>query len=134
MLLPPDPAWQLPWLRLHLLMRDLLATPWRGNGATIKRELARCVAAYMAGYGDGAGDETRPPRDAGRRRDRPGFVGEDFCIRYALAAQALEVSRAGSSPAMRNCRRRSAPRTPIPFGMYPPFLINAMIAAPREDI
>jgi hypothetical protein len=25
---PPDRAWQLPWLRLHLFMRDVLATPW----------------------------------------------------------------------------------------------------------
>ena len=24
---PPDRAWQLPWLRLHLFMRDVLATP-----------------------------------------------------------------------------------------------------------
>jgi hypothetical protein len=25
---PSDRAWQLPWLRLHLLMRDVLAVPW----------------------------------------------------------------------------------------------------------
>jgi len=24
---PPDRAWQLPWLRLHLFIRDVLATP-----------------------------------------------------------------------------------------------------------
>jgi hypothetical protein len=40
---PPsaDRSWQHPWLRLHLVMRDLLATPWRGNGAIIKRELEK---------------------------------------------------------------------------------------------
>jgi hypothetical protein len=39
--LAPDRSWQHPWLRLHLVMRDLLATPWRGNGAIIKRELEK---------------------------------------------------------------------------------------------
>jgi hypothetical protein len=41
--LPADRAWQHPWLRLHLVMRDLIATPWAGNGAIIKLELATCV-------------------------------------------------------------------------------------------
>jgi hypothetical protein len=27
---PPDRAWQLPWLRLHLFIRDVIATPWGG--------------------------------------------------------------------------------------------------------
>jgi hypothetical protein len=41
--LPPDRAWPLPWLRLHLFMRDDLAVPWGKDGPTGKRELARCA-------------------------------------------------------------------------------------------
>ena len=41
--LPADRSWQHAWLRLHLVMRDLIATPWAGNEALIKREIARCV-------------------------------------------------------------------------------------------
>jgi hypothetical protein len=29
-------------------MRDLLATPWRGNGAIIKRELEKCAELRRA--------------------------------------------------------------------------------------
>jgi hypothetical protein len=28
MLLPPDRAWQVPWLWLNLLIRDVIAVPW----------------------------------------------------------------------------------------------------------
>jgi hypothetical protein len=40
---PSDRAWQLPWLRLHLFMRDVLATPWGKDWLIVKRELARCA-------------------------------------------------------------------------------------------
>src|SRR5688500_7148451 len=37
MLLPSDRAWQLPWLRLHLFMRDVLAVPWGKDWPIVKR-------------------------------------------------------------------------------------------------
>jgi hypothetical protein len=46
--LPPGRSWQLPRVRMHLVMRDLLTMPWRGNGAAIKRELERCVELRRA--------------------------------------------------------------------------------------
>jgi hypothetical protein len=45
---PPDRAWQLPWLRLHLFMRDVLATPWGKDWPIVKRELARCAELRRA--------------------------------------------------------------------------------------
>ena len=45
---PPDRAWQLPWLRLHLVMRDVLATPWGKDWPIVKRELARCAELRRA--------------------------------------------------------------------------------------
>jgi hypothetical protein len=44
---PPDRAWQLPWLRLHLLMRDVLATPWGKDWPIVKR-VARCAELRRA--------------------------------------------------------------------------------------
>jgi hypothetical protein len=41
---PPVRAWQLPWLRLHLFMRDVLAVPWGKDWPIVKRELAKCGA------------------------------------------------------------------------------------------
>ena len=42
--IPPDRAWQLPRLRLHLFVRDVLAVAWsREEWAVVKRELARCA-------------------------------------------------------------------------------------------
>jgi hypothetical protein len=46
--LPPDHAWQLPWLRLHLFMRDVLAVPWGKDWPIVKRELARCAELRRA--------------------------------------------------------------------------------------
>jgi hypothetical protein len=46
--LPPDPAWQFPWLRLHLVMRDVLAVPWGKDWPIVKRELARCAELRRA--------------------------------------------------------------------------------------
>jgi hypothetical protein len=46
--LPPDPAWQFPWLRLHVVMRDLLTTAWGKNWPIVKRELARCAELRRA--------------------------------------------------------------------------------------
>jgi hypothetical protein len=37
----PDRAWQLPWLRLHLFMRDVLAMPWGKDWPIAKREMVR---------------------------------------------------------------------------------------------
>jgi hypothetical protein len=48
MLVPPDRAWQLPWLRVNLLIRDVLAIPWGKDWPTMKRELARCVELRRA--------------------------------------------------------------------------------------
>jgi hypothetical protein len=45
---PPDGAWQLPWLRLHLFMRDVLAVPWGKDWPIVKRELARCAELRRA--------------------------------------------------------------------------------------
>jgi hypothetical protein len=45
---PANRAWQLPWLRLHLLMRDVLATPWGKDWPIEKRELARCAELRQA--------------------------------------------------------------------------------------
>jgi hypothetical protein len=39
----PPAAWQLPWLRVHLVARELLATPTNGEMAAVKRELERCA-------------------------------------------------------------------------------------------
>jgi hypothetical protein len=36
-----DPAWALPWFRLHLFMRDVLAGK---DWPIVKRELAKCAA------------------------------------------------------------------------------------------
>ena len=36
MSVPPNRAWQLPWLRLHLFMRDVLATPWGKDWPIVK--------------------------------------------------------------------------------------------------
>ena len=44
----PPAAWQLPWLRLHLVVRELLATPAHGEMATVKRELERCAELRRA--------------------------------------------------------------------------------------
>jgi len=41
-------AWQLPWLRLHLLTRALLATPAGGDWPIVKRELLRCAELRRA--------------------------------------------------------------------------------------
>jgi hypothetical protein len=43
--LPPDPAWQFPWLRLHLVMRDLA---WGKDWPIAKREVLRCVELRCA--------------------------------------------------------------------------------------
>ena len=48
LLLPPDPAWQFPWLRLNLLMRNLLATPCGKDWPILKREMVRCVELRRA--------------------------------------------------------------------------------------
>jgi hypothetical protein len=45
---PSDRAWQLPWLRLHLFMRDVLATPWGKDWPIVKLELARCAELRRA--------------------------------------------------------------------------------------
>jgi hypothetical protein len=46
--LPTDPAWQFPWLRLHLVMRDLLPTAWGKDWPILKREMVRCVELRRA--------------------------------------------------------------------------------------
>jgi hypothetical protein len=48
LLLPPDPAWQFPWLRLHLVMRDLFTTSWGKDWPIVKREIMRCVELRRA--------------------------------------------------------------------------------------
>jgi hypothetical protein len=41
--------WQLPWLRLHLLTRELLAVPVSSpDWAEVKRELVRCAELRRA--------------------------------------------------------------------------------------
>jgi hypothetical protein len=40
--------WQLPCLRLHLFMRDMLATPWGKDWPIVKRELVRCAELRRA--------------------------------------------------------------------------------------
>ena len=40
---PPDRARQLPWLRLHLFVRDVIATPWGKDWPLAKAELRRCA-------------------------------------------------------------------------------------------
>jgi hypothetical protein len=45
--MPSDRAWQLPWLRLHFFMRDVLATPW-ASWPIVKLELARCAELRRA--------------------------------------------------------------------------------------
>ncbi|HEV8143211.1 MAG TPA: hypothetical protein VGQ77_10150 [Methylomirabilota bacterium] len=44
----PDRAWQLPWLRLPLFMRNVLAVPWGKDWPIVKRELARCAELRRA--------------------------------------------------------------------------------------
>jgi len=46
--IPPDRARQLPWLRLHLFMRDVLAVPWGKDWPIVMRELARCAGLRRA--------------------------------------------------------------------------------------
>jgi hypothetical protein len=46
--IPPDRAWQLPWLRRHLFVRDVLATTWGKDWPIVKRELARCAELRRA--------------------------------------------------------------------------------------
>ena len=41
---PTDRAWQLPWLRLQLFIRDVIATPWGKDWPMVRRELDRCAA------------------------------------------------------------------------------------------
>jgi hypothetical protein len=45
--MPPD-AWQLPRLRLYLVVRALLATPSHGEWPIIRRELDRCAELRRA--------------------------------------------------------------------------------------
>jgi hypothetical protein len=53
--LPHDRAWQLPWLRLHLFMRDALAVRWgREEWLVVMPALVLCVewrrALIQAGW------------------------------------------------------------------------------------
>jgi hypothetical protein len=48
MSMPPVRAWQLPWLRLNLLIREVLVTQWGRDWSIVKRELARCVELRRA--------------------------------------------------------------------------------------
>ena len=55
MSVPADRSWQLPWLRLHLFMRDALAVRWgREEWLVVIPELARCAewrrAMIQAGW------------------------------------------------------------------------------------
>jgi hypothetical protein len=40
---PSDPSWQLPWLRLHLFVRDVINTSWGKDWPKVKEQLARCT-------------------------------------------------------------------------------------------
>jgi hypothetical protein len=44
----PPVAWQLPWLRLHLVVRALLATPTNREMAEVKADLKRCAELRRA--------------------------------------------------------------------------------------
>ena len=45
---PADRAWQLPWLRRHLFIRNVITTPWGKDWPIVKRELARCAELRRA--------------------------------------------------------------------------------------
>jgi hypothetical protein len=45
---PPDRSGQLPWLRLYLFVRDVIATPWGGGWPVVRRQLERCAELRRA--------------------------------------------------------------------------------------
>jgi hypothetical protein len=103
---PPDRAVQLPWLRLHLFVRDVLAVPWGKNWPIVKREMVRCVELRRAMIQVGGGStSSRSSRDLAlpapyrrnmnRRRFLLTSLAGAFAAPLAVEAQSAKVYRIG---------------------------------------